>query len=315
MALRIVLNAGPRDREAYPPLLRPALAGAGLDAALEVATGPGLEDPGSVDFLVATPIGPVQDYAPFTGLRAVLSLWAGVERFLSNDSLRGPLVRMIDPGLTAGMVEWVAGHVLRHHLGIDRHLAGQDGVWRPEIPPLAADRIVAVLGLGALGMASAEALAGLGFTVRGWARTPRSRPGFACHAGPAGLRAALDGADMVVALLPETPATTGLLDAETLGWLAPGAVVLNPGRGPLIDDAALLDALDRGHLGHATLDVFRTEPLPPSHRFWSHPQVTVTPHVASATRPRSAVHRLAEAIAALQAGISPPGLVDPVAGY
>ena len=108
------------------------------------------------------------DFTPFTRLKAVLSLWAGVERIVGNPTLTVPLCRMVDPGLTRGMVEWVAAHVLRYHLGTDAHVLGQDGVWRHGVvPPLAPERTVAVLGLGELGRAVAAALAGLGFDVRG----------------------------------------------------------------------------------------------------------------------------------------------------
>jgi len=311
MALCVLFSAAAKDWPVYAPLLRAAMAEAGLDAEIR-ETAP----PAEVDYIVGTAEGPVQDFAPYTGTRAVLSLWAGVERFLANPTLTQKLVRMVDPeGLTAGMVEWVTGHVLRHHLGMDRHIIGQDGVWAPEIPPLAAERPIAILGLGELGTACAQALARLGFPVRGWSRSPKALDGVTCHHGPAGLGPALDGAQVAVLLLPQTPATENILDAPALARLAPGSVVLNPGRGPLVDDDALLDALDSRHVAHATLDVFRTEPLPPAHPFWAHPQVTVTPHVASATRPATAAKRVAETIADLESGRTPPGLVDRAAGY
>ncbi len=313
MTLHVLFSAARGDWPRYAPPLRAACAEVGLDIVLsETPPTAGLA---GVDYIIGTASGPVQDFAPFTSARAVLSLWAGVERLLANPTLTQPIVRMIDPGLTAGMVEWVTGHALRHHLGLDRLVTAQDGAWDPVIPPLAAERPVAVLGLGALGAASARVLAALGFPVAGWSRTPRDIPGVACHAGPTGLEAALRGAEIVVLLLPETPATTDILDARTLGWLAPGAVVLNPGRGPLIDDGALLAALDAGRIGHATLDVFRTEPLPPAHPFWAHPRVTVTPHVASATRPETAARALAASMAEIEAGRPPAGLVDRTRGY
>jgi len=311
MTLRVLFSARETTWADYAAPLPAALVARGLGAT--ISTDPAA---GPFDYIVGTADGPVQDFAAHPQARAVISLWAGVEKLLANQSLTQPLVRMVDPeGLTAGMVEWVTGHVLRHHLGSDRHVTGQDGTWRPEIPPLAAARPVAMLGLGALGAACARALAGLGFPVRGWSRTPKAIAGVQCHAGEAGLRAALAEAQIAVLLLPQTRATENLMDAERLGWLAPGAAVVNPGRGPLIDDGALLAALDAGRIGHATLDVFREEPLPPDHPFWAHPKVTVTPHVASATRPATAAKRAAEAIAALEAGDTPVGLVDRSAGY
>lgn len=135
------------------------------------------------------------------------------------------------------------------------------------------------------------------------------------HHGHEGLRAALSGADIVVTLLPRTPETENILNAETLGWLAKGAVVLNPGRGPLIDDTALLAALDSGQVGHATLDVFRVEPLPGDHPFWAHPRVTVTPHIAADTRPETAARVLAENVRRGEAGLPFLHLVDRLRGY
>jgi glyoxylate/hydroxypyruvate reductase A len=153
-------------------------------------------------------------------------------------------------------------------------------------------------------------LRALNFPVTGWSRTPK--PG--SLQGPDGLRQALASAQIVVLLLPKTPETENLLDADSLALLPPGAVILNPGRGALIDDLALLAALDR-NLGHATLDVFREEPLPPDHPFWSHPKVTVTPHIAADTRASSAARVVAENIRRGEAGLPFLHLVDRARGY
>ncbi len=268
-----------------------------------------------VDYIVYAPGSAVQDFTPFTRARAVLNLWAGVEKIVGNPTLRLPLARMVDHGLTQGMVEYVTGHVLRHHLGMDAHILHQDGVWRPDAPPLARDRRVSVLGLGALGAACAQMLVTLGFPVTGWSRRPKEIAGLRCLAGEDGLGQTLAEADILVLLLPLTPETEKLLDAARLAFLPRGAVIVNPGRGPLIDDDALIAALDSGALGHATLDVFRVEPLPPDHPFWGHPRVTVTPHIASETRPESAAEVIAENIRRGEAGEAFLHLVDPDAGY
>ena len=290
------------------PLTR-ALAEAAPTARL-VAEAP----PEAVDYLVLAPNGPVSDFAPFTRLRAVLNLWAGVEEALAIPNLRAPLARMVDPGLTRGMVEWVSGHVLRHHLGLDAHVVSPAREWRPTVPPLAPDRRVGVLGLGALGGACAQALASLGFDVAGWSRTPKAIEGVEGHHGEDGLAAVLRRSEIVVLLVPLTPATENLMDAPRLALLPPGAVIVNPGRGALIDDAALLAALD-ADLAHATLDVFREEPLPRGHPFWAHPRVTVTPHVASATRPETASLAVAENVRRSEAGEPLLHLVDRERGY
>jgi glyoxylate/hydroxypyruvate reductase A len=301
----LILFAAPSLWPEYRTALPQALAEAGL-AGEVVAEA----DPGAVDYIVYAPSSPLQDFTPYTRTKAVLSLWAGVERVVGNPTLTQPLCRMVDPGLTEGMVEWVVGHTLRHHLGMDRHIVNPTHVWDPTCPPLARERPVTILGMGALGAACAAALRALNFPVTGWSRTPK--PG--CLHGPDGLRQALSTAQVLVLLLPRTPETENLLNAETLALLPPGAVILNPGRGALIDDSALLSALDR-NLGHATLDVFRVEPLPDDHPFWTHPKVTVTPHIAADTRTFSAARVLVENIRRGEAGEPFLHLVDRVRGY
>jgi glyoxylate/hydroxypyruvate reductase A len=289
--------------------LRAAFAQAGLNADLRPD-----HDPADVDYVVYAPNSDLQDFTPYTRCKAVLSLWAGVEKIVGNQTLTMPLCRMVDPGLTAGMVEWVTGHVLRYHLDIDNTIHTQDR-WEPKVPPLAEERPVTVLGLGALGQACAQMLATLGFPVTGWSRSEKSIDGITCHHGEAGLRTALTGAEIVVLLLPDTPATENTLNDETLALLPKGARLINPGRGPLIDDDALLAALDSGQVGHATLDVFRVEPLPLDHPYWAHPNVTVTPHIAAETRAITAARVIAENIRRGEAGEPLLHLVDRSLGY
>ncbi|MEX3014123.1 2-hydroxyacid dehydrogenase [Gymnodinialimonas hymeniacidonis] len=308
----ILFAARPERWATYEAPLRTALAKAGVsDSGLVLQAAPE-----TVDYIVYAPNSEVQDFTPYTRLKAVLNLWAGVEQVVGNETLRVPLARMVDSGLTDGMVEWCVGHVLRHHLGMDVHIHGQDGIWRNgEVPPLARDRNVVVFGLGALGRAVAEALVGLGFNVSGWARSEKRIDGVSCFAGDDGLAAALERAEIAVLLLPDTPATTDLFHAETLAQMPHGAVIVNPGRGPLIDDTALLAALHTGKIGHATLDVFRVEPLPADDPFWAHPNVTVTPHIASETRADTASEVIAENIRRGEAGEPFLHLVDREAGY
>jgi glyoxylate/hydroxypyruvate reductase A len=290
----------------YETELPKALAEAGIAARVVTEAAPG-----TVDYIIHAPSSPLQDFSPYIRARAVLSLWAGVERIVGNATLTQPLCRMVDPAMAEGMTEWVVGHALRHHLGMDRHIVNPDRTWDPTCPPLARERPVTILGTGELGSAAAAALRALNFQVTAWGRT--ARPG--CLHGQDGLRQALSTADILVTLLPKTPETENILNAERLGWLPRGAVILNPGRGALIDDVALLAALDIGQIGHATLDVFRIEPLPRDHPFWAHPRVTVTPHIAADTRTASAARVLAENIRRGEAGEPFLHLVDRTRGY
>lgn len=312
MTLNVYFAADPADWPEYRRPLAKALSDAGLDARLSNEA----PVPAAVEYIVFSPGGTIEDFRPYTGAKAVLNLWAGVERIVGNPTLTQPLCRMVDPAMTETMVEYVTGHVLRHHLGMDAHILGQDGIWRHgAIPPLARERPVAILGMGELGQAVARALIALNFPVRGWSRTPRAVPGVTTDFGAEGLTRVLAGAQVVILLIPNTPETANTLNADRLALLAPGAFIINPGRGPLIDDAALLAALDSGQVGHATLDVFRVEPLPPDHPFWRHPRVTVTPHIAAQTRPETASAVVAENIRRAEAGEPLLHLVDRTRGY
>lgn len=303
--VNVLFAADDRRWAEYEHLLTEACEAAGLDITLA------REMPAdAVDYVVYAPNSPLQDFTPYSRLKAVLNLWAGVEDVVHNATLTVPLCRMVEPGMTQGMVEWVTGHVLRHHLGMDAHVLGQDGVWRTEAPPLAYQRSVGMLGLGELGTACAQALAELGFDVAGWARSEKQVDGVQTYAGPAGLGQVLARSEIFVLLLPLTPGTENLINAERLALMPEGAVLLNPGRGGLIDDDALLAALDAGHIAHATLDAFRVEPLPGDHPYWAHPRVTVTPHIASATRKETASLSVAENIRRGEAGEAFVHVVD-----
>jgi glyoxylate/hydroxypyruvate reductase A len=198
---------------------------------------------------------------------------------------------------------------------MDAHIVNPQREWIWHSNPLAQERTVCILGLGALGRSCAQALLKLNFQVNGWSRTPKSLEDVTCYHGQDGLHKALSKADILILLLPETGETENTLNSETLALLPPGAFILNPGRGTLIDDAALIDALDSGQVAQATLDVFRVEPLPQDHPFWHHPQVTVTPHIAAATRAITSSVEIAANIRRCETGTPMLNLVDRALGY
>ena len=310
MTIKILFSANEENWKRYKAPLQDALDDKSLDYELGTTI-----TPSEVDYIVYAPSSPLQDFSPYTKLKAVLNLWAGVEGVTNNKTLKVPLARMVDSGLTDGMVEWVTGHTLRHHLGIDKHIHGQDGIWRSYVPPLAKDRVITILGLGTLGTACGIALKRLGFNVRGWSRREKRVDGIQCFYGDEQIDSSLMDADIVVLLLPDTPLTQNILNKHTLNLLKRGAFVLNPGRGPLIDDDALLAALDSGQIEHATLDVFRIEPLPQNHQYWSNNKVTVIPHKASETRPKTASQVIAMNIKRAENGQELLYLVDRENGY
>lgn len=309
-----VLFAVPDLWDDYKELLPAALTRAGVADANVVPMGTDIP-PDEIDYLVYAPTSPVQDFSPYTRVKLVQNIWAGVERIVINPTLTQPLARMVDPGLTESMVEWVVGNVLRHHLGLDRFTHNPERKWQIGPPPLARQRPVTILGLGELGTACAAALTALNFPVTGWSRSPKTIAGITCLSGDDGLEKALSNAQILILLLPKTPQTENILNAERIARLPKGAMILNPGRGPLIDDEALIAALDSGHVASATLDVFRIEPLPTDHPYWDRPNVTVTPHIAADTREATAVDVVAENIRRGEAGEPYLFQVDLARGY
>ncbi|MCP5367253.1 MAG: glyoxylate/hydroxypyruvate reductase A [Hyphomicrobiales bacterium] len=282
----------------------------------ELRIWPQVGDAADIEFAVVWQPEP-GDLARYPNLRAVFSMGAGVDHILADPHLPAglPIVRLVDSTMTRGMVEYVLHWVLHHHRDFGRYAAAQPGDWtaHPQIP--APQRRVGVMGLGELGGAAARTLARLGFDTAGWSRTERQIEGITCFHGEPGRAHFLARTEILVCLLPLTPATENILDSALFAALPPGAALIHCGRGPHLVEADLLAALDTGHLAAATLDVFPTEPLPPAHPFWTHPRVTVTPHMASLGVARSAAAGFSEAIDLLRAGKLPGNLVDRAAGY
>ncbi|MDY7106359.1 MAG: glyoxylate/hydroxypyruvate reductase A [Actinomycetota bacterium] len=259
-------------------------------------------DASSVDVLVVGNPDPAE-LARFPALRFVQSAWAGPDRLTGGVLPPGvAAARLVDDSLTDAMVEYVAAWVLALHRQLPVYRAQQAArQWTAHAQPLARERVVGLLGYGALGLPVTETLAGLGFRVVAWARRAREAP-VEVVSGATGLDDLLRRADIVVNLLPLTPETRGILDADRLARLPHGASIVNCGRGAHVDVDALLAALDAGQLAHAVLDVFDDEPLPVDSPLWDHPGVTVTPHVAAASEPRLAARAVADNIVRHRSG-------------
>lgn len=254
----------------------------------------------------------------FPNLKVIFSLGAGVDHLFTDTELPEgvPVVRMIDAELTRGMTEYVVLHVLRHHRR-QRELGASQrrGAWAGIFTPTAPSRRVGIMGLGVLGQAAVKALAVLEFDLAGWSRTARDIDGIACFHGSGGLGPFLARSEILVCLLPLTEATEGILNAGLFVQLPKGASLINAARGGHQVEADITAALDSGQLSEVTLDVFRAEPLPGGHPFWSHEKVTVTPHNASVTDPESATRQVIDNIARFRRGEELPNIVDPAAGY
>jgi glyoxylate/hydroxypyruvate reductase len=251
-------------------------------------------------------------------LRFIQSLWAGVETLLSDATVPPdiPLARMVDPAMNTAMAETALWAVLSLHRGYFECATQQAQRRWQSVPQPRADEVkVAVLGLGQMGRAVTTRLVQNGYCVEGWSSSAKSTPGVQTHHGEAALKLLLAAADIVVNLLPLTLATHSILNAQCFAAMRAGASVVNLARGAHVVDTDLLLALNTGHLKRAVLDVFHTEPLPTNHPFWTHTQVTVLPHVAAQTDPRSAVQVVARNVVAQQAGGPIAHLVDRHAGY
>lgn len=266
-------------------------------------------------------IGWFPDSAFFAGqprLRALFSAGAGVDHLLRHPDLPVdlPVIRLEDAGMAQQMVEYCLHEVLGLQRRFDEYREQQrDGLWRqlPAVPR--AELQVGVLGLGVLGAHVAGALASFGYPVRGYSRSRKSIDGIECFDESQGLQAFLAGCQVLVVLAPLTPDTHHLLDKQRLSWLPGGAWLINVARGALVDNEALLSALDSGRLAGATLDVFEEEPLPRHHPFWRHPKVRVTPHVSAVTVAEESAKQVAAKIVALERGELVGGLVDRLRGY
>ena len=284
---------------------------------LDVVTFPFVGDPDEIDIVVAWE-PPQGMLASMSNLKLVISTGAGVDHMLKDPTFPKdvPLVRMVDPGLTQGMVEYVVMATLLCSRKMHRFFANHGRkVWEPESAPLASEMTVGVMGLGVLGRACAGALRGMGFNVIGWSRTPKAFDEVQTFDGLDGLEKFLPRTQILVCLLPLTEETEGILGRGTFNRLAPGAAVINVGRGGHMVEADLITALDKGKVEVAVLDVFREEPLPVDNPLWDHPRVFITPHIASVTTPETAVLAVADAVEELRKGLPYSNLVDPRLGY
>jgi glyoxylate/hydroxypyruvate reductase A len=252
-------------------------------------------------------------------LKVIFSLGAGVDGFLSDPEFpkQIPLVRFVDHTLSREMTHYVVLQVLMFHRTqrtFDR--AQTQKQWAQMFPPRRTeDTRIGILGLGEIGTMAAEHLRNLDFPVAGWSRTKKSVPGVQSFAGDGELAAFLGQSDILVCLLPLTPATHHILNKTTFAQLPAGAFVINAARGGHLNEPDLIAAIDSGHLAGAALDVFETEPLPQTSPIWAHPKITVTPHVAAMTDPRVAARTVADAIAGHIKGEKLDNLVDFKLGY
>ncbi|WP_151448843.1 2-hydroxyacid dehydrogenase [Lacisediminimonas profundi] len=253
------------------------------------------------------------------GLKTVFNLGAGVDAILRHgEQLPAGLdiVRLDDAGMGDQMAEYVSWAVLGYFRRMpDFARQQQQAQWRFLKPNDKRQFPVGILGMGVLGQRIAASLSHFGFQVNGWSRSAKSVPGVTSFVGDEQLDAFLGASRALVCILPLTPATEGILNRANLEKLPAGSYVINVARGQHVDEDALLALVQNGHIAGATLDVFRTEPLPPGHPFWSEPRITVTPHIAAVTLRQVSLEQIAGKIRKLENGEPIAGLVDRTKGY
>ncbi|WP_171125747.1 MULTISPECIES: glyoxylate/hydroxypyruvate reductase A [unclassified Ruegeria] len=253
-----------------------------LRPGMDVRTPDTIGDPADVTMIAVVGLNDTHP-TQLPNLKLVQKLGAGVETIISNPNLPDHVrVARLKPDAPAqGIAEWFVTYILHHQRNVSFHETAQrKAEWLPKAPGYTPEKTVGVLGLGHIGARSALMLRAIGFNVMGWSRSPKQLDGVTCVHGDAALPDLLGQCDHVCAILPSTPQTIGLFDAEMLAAMKPGSQLLNAGRGDLIDETALISALDKGTLGHAVLDVTSTEPLPSQSPLWAHPNVMITPHVS-----------------------------------
>mgnify|MGYP003590928717 CR=1 FL=1 len=289
----------------------------GLSAALPDATI-SLWQPGAplADYAVVW-APPQAFFDEQTQLKAIFNTGAGVDALMKLDLPAGvPVVRLDDAGMAVQMAEYVCHALIRHFREFEGYEADMaQGTWSYREPRDRADFPVGIMGLGVLGERVARAVAQFDFPVNGWSRSPKPLAGVKCFAGADQLPAFLAASKVLVCLLPLTDETRDVMNADNLSRLQAGGYVINVARGAHLVDDDLLALLDSGHLAGATLDVFRTEPLPPAHAFWKHPKIVLTPHTSARTLRSESIAQIAKKLRALHSGQSVAGTVNPVRGY
>lgn len=283
---------------------------------LDFRIWPDIGDPAEARFLAAWE-PPADIRGQFPNLEVLFSTGAGIDQF-KFDQLPAdlPVVRMVEPGIIGGMVEYVSWAVLSLHRDMPQYQRQQhEALWKPRQVQPAGKRRIGVLGLGSLGQAVLAQLRSFGFDCAGWSRSRHEVEGVQCFAGADELPAFLARTQILICLLPLTDATRGFLNAELFAALPASASLVHVGRGPHLIEADLLAALASGHIAHAVLDVTDPEPLPSDHPFWQHPQIWLTPHIASMTQPETAAEVVLENVRRFEAGEAMSGLVDRGLGY
>lgn len=318
MAILILVGRNPEENQAYQWFsLAWKKALLDLDPALEIRIWPEAGDQADIDLLL------VWNHTPglttqFKNAKAIFSLAAGVDHIFIDTAINPdlPIVRIIDPYMASDIVQYVAAYILKYVKRLDHWAEKQRAkTWFKQPPFSFSDKTTGIMGLGHLGSKAARVLQQMGLTVNGWSQSHKQLPDIHQFVGNSQFHDFLARTDILVCMLPLTNKTENILNQDTFSHLRKGAYLINIGRGQHLVEDDLLSALADGQLSGACLDVFRQEPLPDNHPFWSHPSINITPHIASVTNPVTAAPQLYENYQRLMAGLPLFNRVDIQKGY
>ncbi len=288
-----------------------------LDPHLDIQVWPDIHRPEQIDLVIAWrhPIGRLKN---FSNLKCIASLGAGVDHLMIDAEIpkKIPIIRVMDAYMANDIVQYVLTYVLHHIKRVDHwDVCQQKNFWGKQPPFNFSHKIIGIMGLGFLGRKAAESLQYIGLNVIGWSNSSKNIPGIKDFVGKKEFDLFLSQTDILVCMLPLTPHTKNILNRDTFAKLKPGACLINLGRGEHLVEEDLIFSLREKHIASVYLDVFQTEPLPPDHPFWNHPNIHVTPHIASVTNPTTATPQLMDAYRKLLNGDEITNRVDSVKGY
>jgi glyoxylate/hydroxypyruvate reductase A len=318
MAILILIGKNEADRQHHDWFIQDFLSHLReVGNELDVRVYPEVGDPTDIEFAIVWSY-PRGVLSQFPNLRCIAAASAGVDHVLGDPTLPSgvPIVRITDPTMAMDITQYVVAAVLHRIKRLDFWEAKQRAqVWNRQPPFYLRHQTIGIMGLGFLGQHAALALQNLGLNVVGWSQSAKNLKGIETFAGNDQLPSFLSGTNILVCMLPLTPATEDILNAAHFAYLPKGAYLINLGRGEHLVEADLLASLKTEHLSGACLDVFRKEPLPEAHPFWTHPLISVTPHVASVTNPATALPQILENYKRLKAELPLLNEVDIERGY
>ncbi len=318
MTAAIIVGRDEADRKNYDWFIGSfQTAIAKLQPNLKLEVYPNIKNYADIDFVMVWR-HPLGIFSKFPNLKCIAAMSAGVDHILVDKDLPKniPIVRILDPKMAQDISQYVVANVLYLVKRLDHWQKNQQlKLWHKNPPFSLADKTIGILGLGFLGRQAAAALQFLGLKVIGWSNSPKNLTGVNSYVGQQELTQFLNQTDILICMLPLTPATQNILNAENFSKLQKNAYVINLGRGDHLIEHDLIAALDSGQLSGACLDVFREEPLPVNHPFWTHSKIRITPHIASVTNPETATAQILENYRRIQAHQPLLNIVDLNKGY